>query len=207
MSILAKLRRKGAIGIFARLGSAYWQLKTRAYYRPQFAGLGRRSVIRKPMFVANPGGISIGEGCFVRDGARLEVVDRIGHPPGKLVIGDNVHFEQNVHITACGVVTIDDDVCIAAGVAILDTSHPHGYPGDGNRVTRVQTGDAHVHLGKRVFIGVGSVVLPNVSIGDNSVIGAGSVVTQDIPANCIAAGAPARVIRFLPTEPSEPANV
>jgi acetyltransferase-like isoleucine patch superfamily enzyme len=204
---VSKLRRKGAVGVFSRLGSTYWQLKTRAYYRPQFARLGKRSVIRKPMFIANPGGISIGEGCFVRDGARLEVVDRIDHAQGRLIIGNNVHFEQNVHIAACGTVTIEDDVCIAAGVAILDTSHPHGYPGEGNRVTQIQSGDAYVHIGKRVFIGVGSVVLPNVTIGDNSVVGAGSVVTQDIPANCIAAGTPARVIRSLPTGPSERANV
>jgi acetyltransferase-like isoleucine patch superfamily enzyme len=48
-----------------------------------------------------------------------------------------------------------------------------------------------------VFLGVNVVVLPNVSIGDNSIIGAGSVVTQSIPANSIAVGAPAKVIKTL----------
>ena len=52
-------------------------------------------------------------------------------------------------------------------------------------------------IGNNVFIGVGSIVLPNVSIGDNSVIGAGSVVTRDIPSGVVAVGNPARVIKTI----------
>ncbi|HWT65859.1 MAG TPA: DapH/DapD/GlmU-related protein, partial [Terracidiphilus sp.] len=56
-------------------------------------------------------------------------------------------------------------------------------------------GAAPVRVGRNVFIGTGSIVLKGVEIGDGSVIGAGSVVTKSIPANCIAAGNPCKVIR------------
>ena len=54
-----------------------------------------------------------------------------------------------------------------------------------------------VHIGRRVWIGAGTVICPGVSIGDNSVIGAGSVVTRDIPANTVAYGNPCRAIREI----------
>jgi acetyltransferase-like isoleucine patch superfamily enzyme len=152
------------------------------------------------MLIVNIRGMSIGYHSFIRDGARLEVVDRINHLPGKLTIGNDVHIEQNVHIVACGEITIGDHVVIAAGVSILDSAHPIGYPGDGNRVKAIEPGDAYVHIESRAFIGVGTVILRNVTIGANSIIGAGSVVVKDIPANCIAAGSPARVIRGIRTE-------
>ena len=200
---IAKLQRKGVIGLLGKLTQGFWHLYSRWYLGPQFAHFGSGTVIRKPLFISNPGGISIGSNSFVRDGVRLEVVDRRNQEPGRLSIGNNVDIEQNVHIVACGNVFIDDDVCITAGVAIVDTSHPFGHSGDGNRAGRVGSGDARVYIGKRVFIGVGSVILPNVTIGDNSVIGAGSVVTHDIPANTVAVGAPARVIKQIPVLPTD----
>ena len=54
-----------------------------------------------------------------------------------------------------------------------------------------------IHIGKRCWIGAGAVILPGVTIGDNTVIGAGSVVTKDIPANVVAAGNPCRVLREI----------
>lgn len=54
-----------------------------------------------------------------------------------------------------------------------------------------------VHIGNRVWIGAGAIILPGVSIGDNSVIGAGSIVTKDIPASVVAVGNPCKVIREI----------
>ena len=54
-----------------------------------------------------------------------------------------------------------------------------------------------VHLGENVWVGAGAVILPGVSIGNDSVIGAGSVVTKDIPANVVAVGNPCRVLREI----------
>ncbi|MGV8883238.1 MAG: acyltransferase [Rhodoglobus sp.] len=192
-----KLRRKGLIGVFNKASHFYWLAKSALYYGPQFDRFGSKTILRKPMFIGNPGGISIGRDTSIRDGVRLEVVDRPGEAPGRLVIGDRVNFEQSVHVAACGEIIIEDDVCIAAGTSILDSTHPVGAPGDGNRVRFIQSGPAFVHIGKRVFVGTGCVILPNVSIGDNSIIGAGSVVTHNIPADSIAVGSPARVIKTI----------
>lgn len=195
MNLLGSLKRKGMIGVASKLSHLYWRAKSRLYYAPQFAEFGRGSVIRKPMMIANPGGIHIGRNVFIRDGARLEVVDRPGEPGGILRIGDGVDIEQNVHIVAAGEVVIGEDACVTAGCSIVDAAHPVGEPSQGNRAAVLDGGATAVTIGRRVFIGVGSVVLPGVSIGDNAMIGAGSVVTRDVPANVTAIGAPAQVLR------------
>jgi len=56
-------------------------------------------------------------------------------------------------------------------------------------------------------IGTGSTILPNISIGENAIVGAGSVITRDVPANAVVAGNPARVLRYLETEKNESATV
>lgn len=87
----------------------------------------------------------------------------------------------------CWLITIGDDVTMAPRVHILahdaSTCHHLGYA----RIGRVD-------IGNNVFIGADTVVLPGVSIGDNSVIGANSTVTKNIPGNVVAAGNPAKVI-------------
>lgn len=200
---IAKLRRKGAIGVLGKFTQEFWRLYSRLYLRPQFAHFGSGTVIRKPLFISNPGGISIGSNGFVREGVRLEVVDRADHDRASLRIGNNINVEQDVQIVSCGTVSIGDDVCIAARVAIVGSAHPNGLPGEGNRANQVATGEAHVNIGDRVFIGVGSTILINVTIGENSVIGAGSVVTHDIPANSVAVGSPARVVGRIPVSSSD----
>ncbi len=101
-------------------------------------------------------------------------------------------------ICAAQRVEIGDDTLLGANVTIADTDF-HSlapalrHPGDSAAV-------APVHIGRHVFLGTNSVVLKGVSIGDNSVIGAGSVVARDIPANCVAAGNPCRKLRDLTAE-------
>jgi acetyltransferase-like isoleucine patch superfamily enzyme len=189
------LRRRGAVGVAYKLSRIYWRLKSQYYYAPQFARFGERSKIRKPIMIRNPAGISIGDDVFIRDGARLEVIDRPGLPAGRLEIGNGVNLEQGVHIAACDSIVIEDYVCMAARCAIVDTEHPEGA--EENRAWAVSEKRSSVRIGRRVFLGVGVVVLPNVTIGENSIIGANSVVSRDIPANVVAVGAPARPIRSL----------
>lgn len=96
-------------------------------------------------------------------------------------------------ILDCGKVVIGDHVMMGPGVQIYAAYHPldpiersSGYEFGGP-----------VSIGHRVWIGGGAMILANVSIGDGAVIGAGSVVTKDIPANVVAVGNPCRVIRQL----------
>lgn len=115
-------------------------------------------------------------------------------------IGANVIVNDDVHVTAINRVTIGNNVLIASRVFISD--HLHGrYDGPNGsspliapRLREVQ-GAGPVTIGNNVWIGDMVAVLPGVTIGDGSVIGAGSVVTRDIPPASIAVGAPARVIK------------
>jgi len=166
-------------------------------FKARVAKLGARSWIQSPIALINPAGISIGDRVFIRDGARLEVVNRQGLAGGKLIIGNRVTIEQGAHIVACDEVIIEDDVCITPRCTIVDTTHPIGTPADGNRGAQIERGPSHVRIKSRAFLGANVVILPNVTIGRNSIIGANSVVTQDIPDDVIAAGAPARVIRSI----------
>ena len=89
-------------------------------------------------------------------------------------------FPQAIHI--------GDNTLVASGSIIL--SHDHSKRDINNQPFKM-----HTYIGKNCFIAVNSIVLPGVKIGDQVIIGAGSVVTKDIPSNCIAVGNPARVIR------------
>ena len=72
-----------------------------------------------------------------------------------------------------------------------------GHPIDPELRAQGYQYNADVHIGKNVWIGAGAVILPGVSVGDNSVIGGGSVVTKDIPPNVVAVGNPCRVLRGI----------
>jgi acetyltransferase-like isoleucine patch superfamily enzyme len=151
------------------------------------------------MLIQNPAGIWIGAHTFIRDYARLEVVNRPGLPSGQILIGDHVGIEQNVHIAAVDRITIGDEVTIAPRCTILDSVHPLDGPSHGRRSDVVESARAFVHIARRAMLGANVVILPNVSIGENAVIGANSVVNRDVPANVVAAGAPARVLREIRT--------
>lgn len=180
----------------SRTRRAWWIFRT-ALRRRRFRQLGRRVVIVKPLALIGTSAMSIGESTSIGPLARLETVRRPGRERGVLEIGDRVTIEQFAHIVSGFRVTIDDDACVSLRVTIIDTEHPLGQAGDGNRVRTVSEDDRPVHIGKRAFLGVGVVVLPGVTIGENAVVGANSVVSTDIPADAVAAGAPAKVLRYL----------
>ena len=108
-------------------------------------------------------------------------------------IGKGCMISLRAKLDVCsGSIIIGDRCSITYGCVILS------HDGSAHRIDPSDNADGTIRLGNRVFIGVNSVVLRNVTIGDNSIIGAGSVVTKDIPPNVVAAGNPARIIRQLP---------
>ncbi|MDT0202982.1 sugar O-acetyltransferase [Nocardioides sp. AE5] len=113
-----------------------------------------------------------------------------------LYVGDRVF--ANFGLTALDVceITIGDDAQIGPNVSILTPLHPI----DAERRREKWEYGAPVAIGSNVWIGGGAKILPGVSIGDNTVIGAGSVVARDIGDNVVAVGNPARVVRHLDEE-------
>jgi len=120
-------------------------------------------------------------------------------PPFHCDMGDNIFFGEGGFIN-CGVkildiapVTIGEYVLIAPNVVISTVDHPVDLA---ERVKPYACAEP-VTLGNNVWLGAGAMVLGGVTIGDRSVIGAGSVVTKDIPSDVIAVGNPCRVIKKI----------
>lgn len=113
--------------------------------------------------------------------------------------GENIHIGArtfvNYNLTALdvAVITIGEDCQIGPNVQLLTPTHPIDPQPRRDKLEAAEP----ITLGDNVWLGGGVIVCPGVSIGENSVIGAGSVVTKDVPANVVAAGNPARVLRSI----------
>jgi maltose O-acetyltransferase len=120
-------------------------------------------------------------------------------PPFYCDYGVNMHAGRGLYmnfdcvVLDCGRVDFGDDILIGPGVHIYAATHPidPDERADGPELTRP------VRIGSRVWLGGRSVVMPGVTIGEGTTVGAGSVVTRDLPPYVVAAGNPARVIRAL----------
>lgn len=111
----------------------------------------------------------------------------------QLRLGRGVYFNFGCVVLDVAPVTIGDHVLFGPGVHVYTAMHPMDAA---QRRSGVEWG-APVRIGNDVWIGGGAILCPGVRIGDRSVIGAGSVVTRDVPADVFAAGNPCRVVREL----------
>lgn len=156
--------------------------------------------VRLSHYVVIEEGCSIGSGtfignfCVLRKGTKIGEKCVIGHGTvfeGDCEVGNRVLIHAQCHITR-GVV-IEDDVFIAplfVGANTPRIVHGRNYP----LILKPY------RIKKAARIGVGVVVLPGVTIGENALIGAGAIVTHDIPDNAVAIGSPARTVRWVPEE-------
>ena len=111
-------------------------------------------------------------------------------------IGDSVFFNFNCVILDVMKVTIGNETMFGPNVQIYTATHPVNWK---ERATGLEFAKP-VTIGRNVWIGGSTVICPGVTIGDRTIIGAGSVVTKDIPADVVAAGNPCRIIRSLNPE-------
>lgn len=116
-----------------------------------------------------------------------------------IIIGDNCSIGEYCHITAINKITIGDGLLTGRFVYIGDNAHG-GLSWEEAEIPPVQrhlTSKGEISIGRNVWLGDKVTIMGGVTIGDNVIIGANSVVTHDIPCNCLAVGMPAKVVKLL----------
>ena len=176
-----------------------WErLKSRLFahvVRSGFYHFGDRSVIQLPTRLCRTEKISLGDGVHIGPGSWLEVREPRANAP-VISFGDRSATTGYLTITAAVGVHIENDVLIARYVYVSDHTHKH-CDRDIPIIAQGIEGVAPVRIKQGAWLGQSVVVCPGVTIGRNAVIGANSVVRDDVPDFCVAAGAPARVIRHV----------
>lgn len=143
--------------------------------------LDKREKMLKQMFA------EIGEGCYIEPPLHANWGGKHCHFGKNVYCNFNLTLVDDTHIYVGDYSKFGPNVVIAtAGHPILPELREKAYQYN-----------APVKIGKCVWLGAGVIVLPGIEIGDNCVIGAGSVVTKNVPANCVAVGNPCRVIREI----------
>ena len=143
--------------------------------------LDKRAKLLKELFA------EIGEGCYIEPPLHANWGGKHCH------LGKNVYFNFNVTLVDDTHIYVGDYTKFGPNVVIATAGHPI-LPSLREQAYQY---NMPVKIGKCVWLGAGVIVLPGVEIGDNCVIGAGSVVTKNIPANSVAVGNPCKVIREI----------
>lgn len=131
-------------------------------------------------------------GCVVGDNTKIGAFVEIQK---NATIGGNCKISSHTFI--CEGVTIEDNVFVGHGVTFINDSYPRATNGNGALQTEKDWKVEPTVVRRGASIGSGSTILANVTIGENALIGAGSVVTRDVPPNAIVAGNPARLLRTI----------
>lgn len=141
--------------------------------------------------------IQIGDNCTFNSSSRFNFrginhpcIIQTGKPGAKIVIGNHCGF-SGVSIVADKEVVIEDHVTVGANAIIGDRDdHSDIYASE----------PRPVHIGKNVWIGMNATIMKGVTIGEYAIVGAGAVVTKDVPAYAIVAGVPAKIIKYRNNE-------
>ena len=144
----------------------------------------KRTNLLKEMFA------EIGENCYIEPPFHANFGGHHCH------FGKNVYANYNLTAVDDTHIYVGDNTMIAPNVILASAAHPL-YPEERRKGYQY---NQPVHIGKNCWLGAGVIVVPGVSIGDDTVIGAGSVVTKDIPSGVVAVGNPCRVIKEIKRE-------
>lgn len=129
----------------------------------------------------------VGENCYIEPPFHSNWGGKHVH------LGNNVYFNFNATLVDDTHIYIGDNTLIGPNVTLATAGHPI-LPELREKALQF---NLPIHIGKNCWLGAGVIVLPGVTIGDNTVIGAGSVVTKDIPANVVVVGNPCKVLREI----------
>ncbi len=155
----------------------------------QLSRCGDGVVFEPGVLVFHPENIEIGQNVYVGHDTILK-----GYYKGKMVIGDGTWIGQQCFFHSAGGITIGKNVGVGPGVKIITSMHAE--EGLDTPILHSRVSFAPVIVEDDGDIGVGAILLPGVTIGRGAQIGAGAVVTKDVPPYAVAAGVPAKVIRM-----------
>ena len=134
-------------------------------------------------------------GCEIGDGTKIGAFVEIQKNAS---VGRRCKISSHTFI--CEGVTIEDNVFVGHGVTFINDMYPRATTTEGDLQTESDWKVSQTFVRKGASIGSGATILANLSIGEGAIVGAGSVVTKDVPAGAIVAGNPARVLRHLSKE-------
>ena len=160
-----------------------------ACLRAGVSRLAANTVVMGAVELHGNGRIEIGSECLIYPGLYLET-----DAEGRIALGNRCVLSRGVHLSSRSAIILGDGCMIGEYVSIRDANHHYG---NGLMVRDSGFSTAAITLGRNVWIGRGAVILPGVSIGDNTVIAANAVVNRSLPADVLAGGVPAKVLRKL----------
>ena len=131
-------------------------------------------------------------GCAIGDNTKIGAFVEIQK---NATVGKNCKISS--HTFVCEGVIIEDEVFVGHNVAFINDSYPRATAEGGQLQTEQDWKVEPTLVKKRASIGSGSTILSKITIGENALVGAGSVVTKDVPANAVVAGNPARILRYI----------
>ena len=134
-------------------------------------------------------------GCAIGDNTKIGAFVEVQK---NAAIGRNCKISSHTFI--CEGVTIEDDVFIGHGVTFVNDTYPRATAAEGKLQTEADWAVEPTLVKKGAAIGSGATILANVTIGEKAIVGAGSVVTKDVPPGTIVTGNPAKIIRKVETE-------
>jgi UDP-2-acetamido-3-amino-2,3-dideoxy-glucuronate N-acetyltransferase len=129
-------------------------------------------------------------GCQIGDDTRLGTFVEVQRDAA---IGNRCKISS--HTFVCSGVRIEDEVFVGHGVVFINDRHPRATNADGSSQTEADWLLEPTTVRRRASIGSGAIIMCGVEIGEGALIGAGALVTRDVPPNCVVAGSPARILR------------
>lgn len=169
-------------------------------YSGRFRSFGPNSkLITPPDELRHPQCISVGDWCRLGRRLLLRCYETGGSQP-EIIIGNQVNIGDYSTLSCCNRIEIADGVRLGRMVMITDNSHGHTDDASELRISPIDrplVSKGPVRIGRNVWIGEKSTVLPGVTIGEGAIIAANAVVTKSVPPYSIAGGCPARVIKTI----------
>lgn len=169
----------------------------------KFRSLGKGIKVHYNFNIIGPENISLGNNVFLGENVSLETYasyrnETTGILP-TLIIGNDVTITKNSHISCMNKITIGAGCLFGQNTFITDNYHGNNSIKETfiMPVQRKLYCKGAVLIGNNVLTGRNVCIMPGISIGDGAIIGANAVVTHNIPSNCVAAGIPAKIIRFM----------